>query len=339
MDPIELLLLEPDPSLAHTFTSCVETAIDHVRVIHVESIDGLRRTSLRPTAIAFCADVPPELDGCLSIELIHERRQSLPLVMMLDAPCPRRFRDLISRGAADCVSRHAWTPESAAFTVHKNLSVANMQRDSLRLHAGLTRSLAELVQRNRDLVDTTEKLETMASTDPLTGLFNRWWLKQRLDTMFAEATRYNADLSCMMIDLDNFKLVNDNHGHQFGDHVLSLVGEMIRDEIRSSDVAARYGGDEFIVLLPHTNSRTAMNLAKRLQDQFETRIRAQLNIDSDCSMCIGIACASVSRPGAAEVLIRHADTALYAAKANGPNRAMICGSDGATPEDVRSFAA
>lgn len=339
MDTLELLLIEPDRALAHAFTMCAESALEQARVIHVESSDGLRRTSLRPTAMVFCADAPPDLDGCLTIELIHERRHSLPIVMMLDDPCPRRFRDLISRGAADCVSRQNWTPETLAFALQKNLSVASMQRDSLRLHAGLTRSLAELVQRNRDLTDTAARLETMASTDPLTGLYNRWWLKQRLETMFAEATRYDSDLACMMIDLDNFKVVNDSHGHQYGDHVLSLVGEMIREEIRSSDVAARYGGDEFIVLLPHTSSQTAMNLAKRLQQQFETRLRQRLDIESACSMCIGVACASVSRPGAAEVLIRHADTALYAAKANGPNRAMICGPDGMTPEDVRSFAA
>lgn len=339
METLELLLIEPDLALAQEFTSCASSAIDHLRIIHVESNDGLRRTSLRPTAIAYCADLPPEMDGCLTIELIHERRNSLPIVMMLDDPCPRRFRDLISRGATDCVSRGGWAPETIAFALHKCLSLANMQRDSLRLHAGLTRSLAELVQRNRDLIDTAARLETMASTDPLTGLYNRWWLKQRLDTMFAEATRYDSDLACMMIDLDNFKIVNDQHGHQHGDHVLSLVGEMIREEIRSSDVAARYGGDEFIVLLPHTNSQTALSLAQRLQQQFESRVRQSLDIEAECSMCIGVACASVSRPGAAEVLIRHADTALYAAKANGPNRTMICGSDGATPEDVRSFAA
>lgn len=339
MNSLEVLLLEPDTEAARAVLDSVSRAFTGVRALHVESIEGLKNTSLRGVTIAICADQPPECDAMIAIDVMLQRRESLPILTLMDHPSPKRMSALLSHGASDCAPRRSWTHESLTFAIEKCLSVARLQRESLRTHAGLTRSLAELVRRNRDLAEATARLEVMASTDPLTRLNNRWWLKDRLDIMFAEAVRYGSDLACMMIDLDGFKNVNDNYGHQQGDRVLALTGELIREEIRATDVAARYGGDEFIILMPRTSTKTALNLASRLQAAFQRKLKNAMPQLTECTMCIGAACVSISRPGAAEVLIRHADTALYAAKQRGSSSIMICGADGVTPVEASKFAA
>ena len=92
--------------------------------------------------------------------------------------------------------------------------------------------------------EALKKLETMAATDPLTRLYNRRHFGRMIEQLFAEARRYDQDLSCVMIDLDGYKQLNDTYGHQVGDEVLVLAGKVISTNLRAMDVAARYGGDE-----------------------------------------------------------------------------------------------
>lgn len=335
----EILLVEPDDGIARALATSLRAAAPSSRVLRVAGAEGLATTSLRRCSLILCADEPPEHDACEIIPAVHDRRRSLPVIVLRNDAPTARIHSLYLAGAADCAPRSELSTRALRFVLEKSLCVAMMERDALRTNAGLMRSLAALIQRNRTLTETAERLEMMASTDPLTNLNNRWWLKQRLDTMFAVTMRYGSDLACMMIDLDNFKLVNDTFGHAEGDRVLALTGELIRREIRASDIAARYGGDEFVILMPRTSAPTALNLATRLQRRFEPDVRKAAGIDPACAMCIGVACVSISRPGAAEVLIRHADTALYAAKRAGVGDIRICGPDGETALDIHSFAA
>lgn len=337
MDSIDTLLIEPDFDNAGALAACLTRAFPGGRVLHAPSIEAVDHTDLRGVRITLCADSPPDIDPAELHDALLDRIPSAPMIALLDSPEQSRLDALLSHGVTDFLPRRGCSCQALAFTIMKCLGVARIERDRLRLHAGLTRSLAELVQRNRELVESADRLEEMASTDPLTRLNNRWWLKQRLDATFAVAARYGSDLACVMIDLDGFKSVNDTHGHQRGDRVLALTGEMIAREIRASDAAARYGGDEFVVIMPRADARTATHLAHRLRRAFNERVRPEAG--ADCSMCIGIACLSISRPGAAETLIRHADLALYAAKRAGPGEVRICGPDGAEALNDASFAA
>ena len=336
VNTIKILIVEPDEI---AFQSLLDRAQEAFPDASIDRLFHNDASSLDVADLVLCVDRPGEIDAADVILAIHSQHDLVPVIVLLDDPGAERIYAAINAGAADCFPVSELTATSLRFRIEKCLTMAKLQQDSLRLHAGLTRSLAELVQRNRKLGELAGRLEMMASTDPLTQLNNRWWLKQRLDAMFAVAARYGSDLACMMIDLDNFKLVNDHYGHLKGDEVLTLTGELIRTEIRASDIAARYGGDEFVILMPRTNAKTALSLAARLQKQFDRRVRQAADVDVDCTMCAGVACMSISRPGAPEVLIRHADTALYAAKDQNRNCTMICSSDGATPVDAHHFAA
>src|SRR5213079_1880396 len=119
--------------------------------------------------------------------------------------------------------------------------------------------------KNAQLQASLRRLEEVAATDPLTGLYNRRHFSQLIEQLFAESQRYENDLSCVMIDLDGYKQLNDTYGHQVGDQLLVMAGKVISANMRRMDVAARYGGDEFVLLLPQAASEEASHAAGRIR--------------------------------------------------------------------------
>lgn len=182
-------------------------------------------------------------------------------------------------------------------------------------HERIVRLNAELEER---VAYRTHQLRELASREPLTGLYNRRHFNEMLERQFSEAVRYNTDLSCLMIDLDEFKAANDAFGHQLGDELLVLTAGTIVGQLRTADLAARYGGDEFIILLPQTDAERAHILAERMVERFSRDV-AERFPNVRVSMSVGIASLQLLEPKDAESLIRHADRALYDAKKAGKN--------------------
>jgi diguanylate cyclase (GGDEF)-like protein len=186
-------------------------------------------------------------------------------------------------------------------------------------HLRIVRLNAELEER---VAYRTHQLRELASRDPLTGLYNRRHFSDVLERRFAEAVRYRTDLSCIMIDLDDFKSANDAFGHQVGDQVLQLAAGTIVGQLRASDVAARYGGDEFILLLPQTDADRAQVLGARVIERFNDELLARFP-KSAVRMSMGIASLHSLTTATAEGLIQAADHALYMAKTAGKNRIVM----------------
>jgi diguanylate cyclase (GGDEF)-like protein len=166
-------------------------------------------------------------------------------------------------------------------------------------------------------------------TDYLTGWHNRRYLQQRLKEELARAQRRAATVACLMIDIDQFKSVNDGYGHLAGDKALKEIAQRIEQQIRTMDTAARFGGDELAVLLPETGAPEAAKLAERIRSAIAAR-PITLNPQVKRSLTVSVGVASVS-PGAdetdlkavAERLLADADAALYRAKALGRNRVQL----------------
>ncbi len=181
----------------------------------------------------------------------------------------------------------------------------------------------QLVTLNADLerrvTRRTRELRDLALRDPLTGLFNRRHFDEVLSNRFAEAKRYSEDLTCVMIDVDDFKPINDQFGHDVGDAVLNMLAGSIKRQMRVADVAARFGGDEFILLLPKTSATQAGVLCGRIQADF-TRVLRERDSRLETSLSIGVA--DMHDPEAADGprLIRAADRAMYRAKGGGKHR-------------------
>jgi diguanylate cyclase (GGDEF)-like protein len=173
----------------------------------------------------------------------------------------------------------------------------------------------------RKLRDAQSRLEEMALTDALTGLFNRRYLFERLDAEFARAKRYRAPLSCIMVDVDHFKRINDTFGHQTGDEVLKGVADILKSFTRVSDVAARFGGEEFLLLLPGTDLEGARLTAEKLRCQLAEQ---EFFSDKGGKVCVtasfGCSAMALDADDGVEAFVRRADESLYTAKASGRNQ-------------------
>ncbi len=169
------------------------------------------------------------------------------------------------------------------------------------------------------MAEANAVITQLMRTDALTGLANRRYFLEVLENIMSLTRRHQTPLTLIMADLDHFKVINDTYGHAGGDQVLKGFGALLQNTIRREDLAARLGGEEFIVALPHTDLSEALSIAERIRlgleemkwEQIETQITGSFGI-------------SQFRPeDTADSLIERADQALYRAKAAGRNRLMV----------------
>ena len=168
-----------------------------------------------------------------------------------------------------------------------------------------------------------DALRNASQTDELTGLKNRRFLQQRLEEELHRASRYSMKLSCIMLDIDHFKKINDNHGHSAGDHVLREVASVISRHVRKSDIAVRYGGEEFVVLLFESDKTQAKRVAERIRKDIESRAFCWNGQGLNLTISSGVATfpeAGITTP---DELVSRADSALYSAKASGRNAVRV----------------
>jgi two-component system cell cycle response regulator len=165
-----------------------------------------------------------------------------------------------------------------------------------------------------------EQMRHLAETDPLTNCFNRRALMEKLEQEMDRAARYATMLTGMMIDIDNFKQINDTHGHLVGDRVLKQLSSLLKREQRSVDIVARYGGEEFVVLLPETTSAESRNFAERILRRVAIHDFGEPGKPVRVTISVGIASYPDQRVTDGESLLRLADSHLYRAKSDGRNR-------------------
>lgn len=183
------------------------------------------------------------------------------------------------------------------------------------------RSQLRIKDLNDRLKSANDRLKELVDIDDLTGLFNMRSLYKKLDFELDRARRYGRNVCVLMMDMDHFKKVNDNHDHLFGSYVLSEVGGIIQENIRKVDFAARYGGDEFLIVLTEISLEGAKVFAERLRDKIEHYEFENDNHSINLTASIGFAIATPREIDIdARALVRHADKSLYDAKAHGRNR-------------------
>ena len=206
------------------------------------------------------------------------------------------------------------------------------QRELLTGLARQAMALLELRENESLLTQALLRAQRLASVDMLTGLLNRRVLYERLAHEIERSRRYGTPLSLIMIDLDNFKMINDRLGHAAGDCVLRSVGEIISTGSRASDIAGRYGGEELCVVLPQTSTEGARVFAESLRDQIAGAAIALGEQMIKVTASFGVAALEDGQT-TLEQLLAAADVALYSAKRNGRNRVVLAGATPpATPE-------
>ena len=185
-------------------------------------------------------------------------------------------------------------------------------------------SFSELLARVRvgsRVVQYQQHLEYQTLIDALTGLFNRRAFEKKIEEEFERAKRYHHPLSLLIADIDNFKTINDTYGHHAGDQVLKGIAEALRDKSRRSDFASRYGGEEFVLILPETDLENALQAAKKMVAEIKGQSFGTPTRSFSLTISVGISSTSNKDYSEWEEMLQDADQALYLAKNKGKNRA------------------
>lgn len=317
-EPLRILVVDDDETVRLLLQKQLEGA-GYAVLAAVDGSEGLRLAlEARPDMVVTDLVMPGQ-DGFALIRALREADFGrsiyvIVLTMLDDEPNLTRALGL---GADDYVGKPIH-PKTVLTRVRAGLRIVGEQRR-------LRREIDDVHRRNLELSIAHRRAEEAAMTDVLTDLYNRRYALKRLAQECASAARTDRHLSVLMIDVDHFKAVNDNHGHETGDAALAHVAALLRDSLRLSDVACRFGGEEFIAILPDTPLAAAVGLAERLRAAVAGRPCATGGASIPLTVSIGAAQIGNDACHDARAVIKAADDALYRAKAAGRNRVCADG--------------
>ncbi len=306
MAKAKVLLVEDDPVQASA-TKEILKKVGYEVIWAEDGINAIKAVKTDKPDIILLDVILPGMDGyevCRWLKL-EESTKGIPVIMLT---IKKELSDKISGlhiGADDYLPKP-----------YNELEL------NARIYASLrTKALQdELRMKNKQMEDLLHKVNYMAITDALTGLYNRRRFHDVLTSEFERSKRYATPFSVVMLDIDHFKKVNDTFGHSIGDGVLREVSSILKGSIREIDTAARFGGEEFMVILPSTDKSNAMIVAERMRVAIE-RHRFE-GLDWSVTVSIGIAGMPDAKADTEDMLIRCADFALYRAKQGGRNRTV-----------------
>jgi diguanylate cyclase (GGDEF)-like protein len=269
----------------------------------VNGIDGFKMLLDNPVDVILCDLEMPGMDGLKFLDMhnAHKEIKHIPVILLTGRESQKQKIKALERGASDYVTK-PFDPGELIARVKVQLKIKQLQDD---------------------LKEQNARLEELSNTDPLTQLANRRCLMQTLEKECQRSIRNNHSLSMIMADLDHFKRVNDTCGHQQGDVVLKAVAEAIVDELREYDLAARFGGEEFALLLPGTDLPQATFAAERIRKRVAALKFEGCLKNLTITISLGVATGPRKDIQGTDDLVRLSDDALYAAKREGRNRVVI----------------
>ncbi len=257
----------------------------------------------------------PDMDGFAVCRALKERTKtaSIPVIFTTALTDTDDIVRGFESGAVDYITQ-PFNPRELIARVNTHLELVKA-RDQLTIYA---ESLEEM---SRQLLDKTTQLNISARTDYLTGLANRIHMMERLREESARSRRGGKPCAVIIADIDHFKAINDTHGHECGDHVLGSIADIMRANIREQDVLARWGGEEFLFLLPETDAAGSSVLAEKIRGAVECERISYHDTIVPVTLTLGVA--SLNPEDDIDASIRRADEALYEGKRTGRNRVVV----------------
>jgi two-component system cell cycle response regulator len=254
----------------------------------------------------------PEVDGFAVLEFMKGRSDlsHIPVIIVSSLDELNATIHCISLGAEDYLMK-PYEPTLLGARLRASLEKKKFLEELMQLKS-------DLQKRNDELQVLNSRLETLAFSDPLTGLPNRRFALQELTSHWSSAVRNDRPLACIMVDLDHFKSYNDRFGHDAGDEVLRHAAHILKESTRASDYACRFGGEEFLVICPDTTALIGAELARRLLSRLSSSSLTLGDQPVNVTASFGVAQREAGMKSWNEMIIA-ADRALYEAKAAGRN--------------------
>ena len=296
-----VLVIDDSPGARHQILDGLKSA-NLFQVYHeAESvIDGFKVALSEPLDVILCDLDMPGMDGFKFLSMIKTRKelQDIPVILVTGVNDQESKIRGLERGASDYLTK-PYDPAELIARVKVQLKIKTLQ-DSLK--------------------KSNQALTELSNTDPLTHLSNRRFLMKTLEKELQRCERSQKPMALIMVDVDHFKPVNDTYGHQQGDVVLQTLADQMKAHLRDYDLAARFGGEEFALVLPETALAEAVQVAERLRIAIsELRIPADHN-EIRLTISLGVATYPHPKVRTVDNLILEADRALYNAKERGRNR-------------------
>lgn len=270
-------------------------------------------------ALAYVTATPPDL---ILLDVMMPEISGIEVARQIKGNKELPFIPIIMQTALDSTEDKVEGLEAGADDyITKPIDFAELKA-RLRSMLRIKRLQEALEEREKELLEVNEQLRHMSQTDALTGLDNRRHLNERIDEMFAHAKRLDEPFSIVMCDLDKFKSVNDTYGHQAGDEVLKQLASLLREEAREIDRVGRYGGEEFMLLLPGAQLDDAVSFAERVRKRIEGHTFTFPGGTITRTSSFGVAGWPHPKVRECDDLVRKADDALYVAKETGRNKVV-----------------
>ena len=270
-------------------------------------------------ALAYVEKTPPDL---ILLDVMMPEISGIEVARRIKGNKALPFIPIIMQTALDSTEDKVEGLEAGADDyITKPIDFAELKA-RLRSMLRIKRLQEALEEREKELLEVNERLRFMSQTDGLTGLDNRRHLNERIDEMFQHAQRLTEPFSLVMCDLDKFKSVNDTYGHQAGDEVLKQLAKILKDEAREIDRVGRYGGEEFMLLLPGTVLDAAVTFSERVRKRIEAHTFTFDGGTLTRTASFGVSGWPHPTIGDSDALVRMADDALYVAKETGRNRVI-----------------
>jgi len=266
----------------------------------------------------------PIMNGLELLDLIGKSNYDIPVIILTGSGNETVAVDAMKRGAYDYVVKTDGYLQTLDLRIEKVIERYEDKKEKDRVQREKERLQFELQEANK-------RLELLSITDGLTGVYNYRYLQTKLLEECKRARKYRRNLSCIILDLDHFKSVNDQFGHPFGDLVLKEVTQQIKTILRDTDILGRYGGDEFLIILPETDSPGALLVADRIRLAIKNHVCQYKMIKASTSASLGICSLPINEQITESCdleviknnLIHLADQALYQAKLAGRNQIMV----------------
>ncbi|MHB9119220.1 MAG: sensor domain-containing diguanylate cyclase [Burkholderiales bacterium] len=313
--PLRILVVDDSLSIRNLLAKMLSAA-GHAVATAANGKDALGRVVDFNPQLIITDWVMPEMDGLALCKAVRLKKSAcMPYLIMLTVlEDEARLIEAFEAGADDYVVK-PMSERALMARLRAGQRVIQLQEEILREREELRRSAAELAVTNRRLLDA-------AMTDSLTLLPNRRYGMERFEQAWAATSRSKQTLSCILLDLDHFKKINDTYGHATGDKVLQLFSRLLEKAMRQEDVACRLGGEEFMVICQNTDLPGAIQTAERIRRQVEAEVFADGELSLRVTVSAGVATRDSGMPDSA-TLLKMADQALYAAKQAGRNRVVV----------------